>query len=68
MSTWIYEGRLKSSNDDISAVDDFFWWMGFKHCNTDGRCMWTARSDYIEKQTSYSHESILVSLPSYILK
>ena len=45
-----YEGRLKSSLADIiSAIKDFFWTMGSKHCNTEGRSVrasrWTMLKD-----------------------
>ena len=42
--------RLKNSyDDDISIVDDFLWPMRSKHCNTNGRSVWTARGNYFEK-------------------
>ena len=51
----MYEDEMKSSYDGIiSAVDDFFWPLGSKHCNIDGRSVWTAREETIvEKLTTF---------------
>ena len=36
--------RLKNSYENVrSTLDDFFWPIGSKHCNTNERNMWTAR-------------------------
>ena len=48
-TSFVYKSGLKSSYDDvIYAAADFFWLMEFKHCNTDGRSMWTTR-EIVEK-------------------
>ena len=50
------KGGPKSSNDDvISAVDDFVWPMGSKHCNTNGRCMWITRMTMLKINLISSH-------------
>ena len=56
---------MKSSLADvISAVDDFFLPMGSKHCNTDGRNVWTARDTMLKNKPHLVtfYKSILVSL------
>ena len=43
-------GGLKSSyNDIISAVADFFLPIGSKHCNSNGKCEWTANGTMLKK-------------------
>ena len=43
----LYEGGLKSSCDDISAPDDIFWPMRFKHCKNWWRSLvWLCWMEY----------------------
>ena len=57
MYVYMYNGGLKSSYDDvISPVENFFWRMGSKHCNTTtGRSMWTTRGTILKNKTSFDH-------------
>ena len=39
----VFKGGWKSPYNDIISAVDFFLLVGSKHCNTDGRSVWTAR-------------------------